>query len=511
LRELAVADLMDQAADRWPDREAVVYPELRWTFSQYREQALTGARALLAAGLEPGDRLAVWATNRPEWLQLQFAAAYTGVVLVPANPAYQRDEIAFILSRSGARACVHEPEHRGTDLTAILESLGFAHRIALGPHYDAWVEAGERVPLERVHRARRAVTPEHTSQIQYTSGTTGFPKGAELHNFGLANNARLFAHRAELREGGRHCNPMPFFHCGGSVMSTLGALATGSALLPVRTFDAPSMLDTIQRERATSASAVPTMLIALEEEYDRTPRDLGSLDVIVTGGSPMPVDLQQRWIDRFGVRFTITFGATEASPVVTQSSPSDPIDLQIATCGVPLDHIEVQVVDPVTRVPVPLGTPGEFRHRSRMVMKGYWDDPSSTARALEDGWLHSGDLATLDEDGYIRVVGRVKDMIIRGGENLDPAEIETALRTLEPVIEAAVVGAPDDRYGEQVVAFVRLAPGAHLDEAAMRRGLDGRLSRYKFPHRLITVDALPLTPSGKVEKFRLREWADVRQ
>jgi acyl-CoA synthetase (AMP-forming)/AMP-acid ligase II len=342
-------------------------------------------------------------------------------------------------------------------------------------------------------------------QIQFTSGTTGFPKGAELRNTGIVNNARLFAHRAQFHHGGRHCNPMPFFHCGGCVMSTLGAVATGSAQLPTLTFDGARVARTIELEACTSLSAVPTMLIGVEEAIARTGETLQSLDVIVTGGSPVPVDVERRWIERFGVRFTITYGMTEASPVVTQSDPDDPEELQIATCGQALPHIELDIVDHAGRR-LPLGEQGELRSRSMMVMNGYWAEPEATARAIDEGgWLRSGDLARMDADGYVSITGRAKEMIIRGGENIYPAEIEDALRRLPGVLDASVVGVPDERYGEQAAAFVRLAPEADADPETMRAQLAERVARYKVPRYLQVIDEFPVTPSGKVQKFKLRE------
>jgi acyl-CoA synthetase (AMP-forming)/AMP-acid ligase II len=525
LREMTVGDLLDEAADQWPDREALVYSayedlgiSVRWSFDELRRRSLDVARAMLATGLEGGDRVGVWATNSPEWVLLQFGAAYAGVVLVPMNPLYRSAEVAYVLSKAGATACFVEPENRGTSLWDVLDQAAadvpsLRLRVALGdapdargPAFHDWLEAGSRVRAGAVERRCAAVRPEDTAQIQFTSGTTGFPKGAELRHVGVANNGRLFAHRARFRLDGRHCNPMPFFHCGGCVQATLGTVAAGSAHLPTLTFDAARMVRTIDQEQATSAGAVPTMLIALDEEVDRAGGSLQSLEVVVTGGSPVPVEVERRWIERYGVRFTICYGMTEASPVVTQSDPDDPEDLQIATCGRPLPHIEVDIVGPGSEGRVPLGEQGELRSRSVMVMNGYWNDEAATRAAIDPGgWLRSGDLARMDAAGYITITGRAKEMIIRGGENIYPAEIEDALRALPGVADASVVGIPDERYGEVVAAFVRPAEGAGLTGDDVRRQLQERVARYKIPRYLEIVDAFPLTPSGKVQKFRLRE------
>ncbi|MDX6657966.1 MAG: fatty-acyl-CoA synthase [Solirubrobacteraceae bacterium] len=525
LRHLTVGAVLDEAAEAWPDREAIVYSAYddlgiaaRWTFGELQQRALAVARAFAASGIEPGSRIAVWATNRPEWVEVQFGAAYAGVILVPLNPLYRAEEVRYVLGKTEAAACFVEPENRGASLWEILAEAAadvpsLELRVAFGDAPDAggpslaeWVDAGRSASEDVVERRRRAVRPEDTSQIQFTSGTTGFPKGAELRHGGLTDNARLFAQRAEFHLGGRHCNPMPFFHCGGCVMATIGCVATGSAQLPTLTFDAARMARTIDGEQATSAGAVPTMLIGLEEEVDRAGGSLESLDVVVTGGAPVPVDVERRWIERFGVRFTITYGMTEASPVVTQSLPDDPEELQIATCGPPLPHVEVDVVDVTTREPVPLGEQGELRTRGFLVMKGYWREPEATARAIEEGgWLGSGDLARMDADGYISITGRAKEMIIRGGENVYPAEIEDALRRLPGVADASVVGVPDERYGEQVAAFVRLGEGATMTPEELRSQLTDRVARYKVPRYITIVDEYPTTPSGKVQKFKLLE------
>jgi acyl-CoA synthetase (AMP-forming)/AMP-acid ligase II len=525
LRDLTVGAVLDEAAAAWPDREALVYSayddlgiSARWTFAELQERALAVAAGLEASAIEPGERIAVWATNRPEWVEIQFGAAYAGVVLVPLNPLYRADEVRFVLAKVGASACFVEPENRGASLWGIIDDVAgelpeLRLRVALGEAPDAagaslaeWLEAGRSASAEAVERRRREVMPDHTSQIQFTSGTTGFPKGAELRHGALTDNARLFAERARFHLGGRHCNPMPFFHCGGCVMATIGCISKGSAQLPTLTFDAARMVRTIDAEQATSAGAVPTMLIGVEEEVDRSGGSLRSLEVIVTGGSPVPVDVERRWIERFGVTFTITYGLTEASPVITQSFPDDPEELQIATCGTALPHVEVDVVDVATREPVPLGEQGELRTRGFLVMKGYWDEPEATAETIEEGgWLRSGDLARMDANGYVSITGRSKEMIIRGGENIYPAEIEDALRRLGGVLDASVVGVSDERYGEQVAAFVRLREGAELSLEQMRAELAERVARYKIPRYLTVVDEWPTTPSGKVQKFKLRE------
>jgi acyl-CoA synthetase (AMP-forming)/AMP-acid ligase II len=525
LRELTVGGLLDEAVQKWPDHEAIVFSayedlgiEARWTFAELRQRAHRVGRALIASGIEPGERFGIWATNIPEWLELQFGAAYTGAVVVPMNPLYRQSEVEFVLANSGASACFVLPENRGASLwemttaaaadldhVRLLVPIGGAAEGA--PSWEEWLAGGDAVDEAMLERRAAAVRPADTSQIQFTSGTTGFPKGAELSHYGIVNDARLFAHRANLRQHGRHSNPMPYFHCGGCVMSTLGSVATGSAQMPAVTFDAARIARTIQQEGCTSVSLVPTMMIGLEEQVAKDGRDLGSLEIVVTGGSPVPPEVMRRWIDRYGVGINNTYGMTEASPVICATLPDDSVELQTTTVGPPLPHLELDVVEPGGTEPMPIGVEGELRTRSAMVMAGYWDNPEASEAAIgADGFLRSGDLATMDANGYISITGRAKEMIIRGGENIYPAEIENAIRELEAVADAAVIGVPDERYGEVCAAFVRLADGhAELSHEQLREQMTGRVARYKIPAHLRVLEEFPLTPSGKVQKFKLKE------
>jgi fatty-acyl-CoA synthase len=524
LRDLTVGALLDEAVEQWPEREAIVFSAYedigiaaRWSFAELAARARRAGRALIAAGIEPGERIGIWATNIPEWLELQFGAAYAGAVVVPLNPLYRTTEVEFVLGKSKAAACFVLPENRDASLwemaleaTAELDHLRVM--VPLGaagdgaPSWEEWLAAGDAVAADLLERRRRAVRSTDTSQIQFTSGTTGFPKGAELSHGGIVNDARLFAHRAMLPQHGRHSNPMPYFHCGGCVMSTLGSVATGSAQLPAVSFDAARIARTIEEEACTSVSVVPTMMIGLEEQVARDGRDLSSLEIVVTGGSPVPPEVMNRWIERYGVGINNTYGMTECSPVICATVPDDPVELQTTTVGPPLPHIELDVVEPGGTEPVPIGVEGELRSRSAMVMKGYWDEPEATAEAIgPDGFMRSGDLARIDENGYVSITGRAKEMIIRGGENIYPAEIENAIRALDAVADVAVIGVPDERYGEVCAAYVRLAEGASLNEEELRELMTGRVARFKIPAFMRTVDELPLTPSGKVQKFKLRE------
>jgi acyl-CoA synthetase (AMP-forming)/AMP-acid ligase II len=368
--------------------------------------------------------------------------------------------------------------------------------------WESFLDQGCAVPDRELDEV--AGRGEDLAQIQFTSGTTGFPKGAMLRHAGLTDNARLFAGRAQLRDQGRSCSGMPQFHCGGSVLATMGTMATGGALLPLVTFNPAKAIETTRRERATALMAVPAMMLAIEDELDAWDA-LSTLERVVTGGSLVPPEIARRWHDRLGVTFSITYGLTEASPVITQTSPADPFELQVETVGTALPHVECDVVDPASGERVMLGEQGEVRTRGWQVMAGYFGDERATRAAVTDnGWLATGDLGRMDADGYVRITGRSKDMIIRGGENIYPAEIEAAVRTLDGVIEAFVVGVPDDRYGEVPAAFVRLDAECTLTLEVLRASLADKLGRYKLPAHLRVVTELPLTPSGKVQKFKLR-------
>ena len=516
LRALTCGALLDEAAASSAVRDALVYcaydegPTLRWSYAQLRDRARAVGRALLASDVAHGDRVAVWATNLPEWFLLQFGCAYAGVVLVPLNPLYRAAEVAYVLQKAQVSMLFVEPTSRGADLWSLaIEAAGevptMREVVAIDEaRWDEFVARGSAVADERLDAAE--VSGTDIAQIQFTSGTTGAPKGAMLRHGALTDNARLFAHRAELRSGWRLCSGMPQYHCGGSVLATMGALAVGATLMPLVTFDARTAIDTVDTELAEVLCAVPTMMLAIEGELGRNGGSLASLERVVTGGSLVPPDIARRWRERFGVSFSITYGLTEASPVITQSSPSDAFELQVGTVGRALPHVECDVADVHTGTALEVGEQGEVRVRGWQVMAGYFGDEAATAEAITpDGWLRTGDLGHLDSDGYLRITGRAKDMIIRGGENLDPAEIETALRAVEGVIDACVVGVPDDRYGEVPAAFVRVAEEATINADAIRHALDGRIARFKIPAKVEIVDGFPLTGSGKVQKFKLRE------
>jgi acyl-CoA synthetase (AMP-forming)/AMP-acid ligase II len=525
LRDITVADLLDEAVERRPDAEAIVYsaydePELtlRLTYTELRERVIEVAAALIGSGLEPGDKAVVWATNIPHHPLLQFGCAYANVTMLPINPLYRRDELSYVLGKTDPDAIFLLPQDRRASLWNILADSdegapSLRLRVALGEAPDdsgiGWAQwlrsAGEGVTREQVLARRATVKPSDLSQIQFTSGTTGFPKGVELTNWILANQGIQMGAVAGFEDYDKIVNPMPLFHCGGCVLATLGALSVAATHMPIVTFDPRPICQTVEAEQATVLVGVPTMLLAVQDEAERTGRSLESVRTVVSGGSVVPPRLGQGWQERLGVDFVITYGQTEHGPLATCTSPPDPKERQITTVGRPIPHVELDVVVPGTNQRLPVGAEGELRYRG-YVMNGYYEDPEATARAVdEEGWLYSGDLGRIDEDGYVQITGRAKEMIIRGGENIAPASVEEGVRGLEQVADVCVVGVPDEAMGEELCAFVRLNEGHTLTATEMRELLLDRIARYKIPRYLGVLEDFPLTPSGKIQRFRLRE------
>jgi fatty-acyl-CoA synthase len=513
--QTTVGGVLRAAAAARPDGLAMIgglpdpQARRRWTYAELLEDAECAARAL-AARFSPGERVAVWAPNLPEWVVLEFGAALAGLVLVTVNPALRPAELGYVLSQSGAAGIFLVPEFR-SPMAAFLDEvrpdLPSLREVVFFGEWDAFLgSAAASATLP-------GVGPDDIAQIQYTSGTTGLPKGALLHHRGLTNNARFFAEAIDLQPGEVMVNPMPLFHTSGCAMGVLGAVQRLAVHVPVLAFDPALVLELQETETGVAFIGVPTMMIAMLEHHDLERRDLSSLRVAVSGGSPVPAGLVRRVEDRLGIRFSIVFGTTECSPLLTQVRLGDCAQDRAETLGRPVPQTEIQISDPATGQVVPVGQVGELCARGYMVMHGYHGAPEATAAAIDaDGWYHSGDLASIDARGYLRIEGRVKEMIIRGGENIYPREIEDALFAHPSVAEAAVVGIPDERWGEVVAAFVRLAPGqlpATAEE--LRAHCRERLAPYKTPLHWVFVDAFPLTPSGKIQKFNLRESFARRQ
>lgn len=475
----------------------------RWSYGELLADAERVVQALLSR-FEPGERICVWGPNTPEWVILEYGAALAGLTLVTANPAYQERELRYVLEQSRAVGLFLVREHRGNPMAEIgARVIGGipAVRELTDLEDPAALFAGEAVPSELPR-----VTPDDPVQIQYTSGTTGFPKGVVLHHRGLTNNARLYSARVGLNEGETALNFMPLFHTAGCGMMALGAAQFGCPMILAKLFDPSALLDVVETERVTYMLGVPTMLIGLLEAQQARPRDISSIRIVVTGGAMVPPDLVRRVRDVFGCEFQTVYAQTEASPVLTQTCSDDSMADLCETAGQPLPQTAISIRDPRTHVVMPIGAVGEICAQSYGVMIGYNDDPGATAGAIDrEGWLHTGDLGTMDSRGYVRVTGRVKEMIIRGGENLFPVEIENVLLEHPAVAEVAVVGIPDDRWGETVACFLRPKAGAALDRAGLVDHCRERISPQKTPAHWVEIANWPLTGSGKIQKFVLRD------
>jgi fatty-acyl-CoA synthase len=509
LRQLTVAEALSEAASRWPDREAVIeaLPDgalsRRWTFAQLKADADDLAAALLSRFM-PGERIAVWAPNIPEWVLLEFALARAGLVLVTVNPGYQPRELTHVLRQSGAVGLFLVGEHRGNPMARIAAEVA-----ADLPALREIVDMEDRAALF----ARTAeppafpnMNPRDPAQIQYTSGTTGLAKGVLLHHGGLTDNARHMFELAGFREGGTNVLMMPLFHTGGCGLNMLGSVQLGCRTIVIRQFDPALVLDLSRRLGADGLLGVPTMIQAVLEAHHADPLPLPALRTIVSGGAMVAPELVRAATERFGCGFATVYGQTESSPLLAMIRPDDERPNLFETVGRALPHVEIAIFDVDGSGIAPEGAQGEICARGYGVMLGYHEDPAATAHAIDaQGWLHTGDLGTIDAQGYVRITGRLKDMIIRGGENLFPAEIETVLLEHPDVAEVAVVGVPDAFWGETVAAFVRPAPGRSMDAVALKAHCRERIAAQKSPAHWIAVETWPLTGSGKIQKYALRE------
>jgi long-chain acyl-CoA synthetase len=517
LRETTVGGVLRVQAAATPNAEALIEADTtgelrrRWTYAELLADSERLARALLSR-YRPGERIVVWAPNVPEWVLLEYAAGLAGLTLVTANPAYRPRELQHVVEQSGATGLFIVGEYRGNPMADV------AAQVAAGvPALREVVDVADHTALFRGADPAASlpeVRPLDPAQIQYTSGTTGFPKGAVLHHRGLTNNARYYGARVGMRSGDTVLNFMPLFHTAGCGMTTLGSVQFGCRMILAKLFDPGRMLDLVEAERADFLLGVPTMQVALLEAQAERPRDTSSLRVAVSGGSMVPPELVRRICATFGCAFQTVYGQTETSPLLTQTQSDDAFEDVCDTVGQAVPHTELSIRDPATNAVTPIGAVGEICARGYALMLEYNDNPQATAATIDaEGWLHTGDLGTMDARGYVRVTGRVKEMIIRGGENLFPAEIENVLLEHPDVAEVAVVGAPDERWGEIVVCFLRLAGGAPLDRQALIAHCRARISPQKTPACWIEIDQWPLTGSGKIQKFVLRdryvagEWA----
>ena len=503
-----------RVADRFGDRDALVDVSAghRTTYRGLWDDAGRVGGALLARGVRRGDRVGVWATNRHEWVVLQFATARIGAILVALNPTYQGAELEYALEQSGTSVLLHAARIRDTDCAGVVAGIrGGCRELRDALSFEeCWQEDLTRGDPDLVESVEPDLDIDDPVAIQYTSGTTGRPKGATLSHHNLLNNGHLIGAGIGFDEHDRVCVPVPLFHCFGMVLGTLGASTHGAAIvLPGGPFDAARTLEAVQAERCTALYGVPTMYLAELELPRFAEFDLTSLRTGLIGGAPCPQELLRRIRDRMHMpELSTVCGMTETSPISTQTLSGDPPGARDRTVGRPTPHVEVKIVDPVTGRLVPAGTPGEQCTRGYSVMLGYWNDEEATRAAVDrSGWMHTGDLATMDESGYVGIVGRIKDVIIRGGENIYPAEVEDLLRDHPAVADVSVIGIPDERYGEQVVAWVRLRDGGRVDAAELAAFCAGRISRSKIPVHWRFTDRFPTTGSGKIQKFRLREIA----
>jgi fatty-acyl-CoA synthase len=508
LSHISIGDALRDAAARWPDRESLVEAFAdgrtgrRWSFSQLRDDSERLARALLTR-FKPGERITVWAPNTPEWVLLEYALALASMTLVTANPAFKARELSYVLRQSGSVGLFHVREHRGNPMAEIAAEMAAElpelRDVVDMEDPDALFRlAGEPPELPTV----RHLDP---AQIQYTSGTTGFPKGVMLHHHGLINNSRHHFASSGLREGDRTLLMMPLFHTGGCALGLLGALQAGCCSVLLRQFDGLGAYRLTESEGLAGILGVPTMLQAIVEAHAASPRPLPALRIAASGGAMVPPELVRELTSRLECEFIIVYGQTESSPLLAQTRPGDSWQDNCETLGQPMPHTDVGIFDIDSGAVMPVGEVGEIRARGYQVMLGYHDDPQATARTIDaDGWLHTGDLGTMDVRGYVRITGRVKDIIIRGGENLFPAEIENVLLEHPDVAEVAVVGVPCPRMGEAVAAFIRPLPGKSMDSKALAAHCRAQIAAQKTPAHWIEVSSFPLTGSGKIQKFELR-------
>lgn len=528
--------VLDQAAERFPENDALVYVErgLRYNYRELNDRCRELARGLLAMGVRKGDHVAIWANNVPEWVLVQFATAKIGAVLVTVNTSYMSSELEFVLRQSDASTVILVDAFKGTSYSDILYEVvpelsdcapgalesGRLPRLKNVVFLDdqarpgafrfsdiAGLRAAPGDPdLEEVEGGLQA---DEVINMQYTSGTTGFPKGVMLTHANVVNNGFNVGECMRLTSQDRLCIPVPFFHCFGCVLGVMACVTHGATMVPIEVFEPAKVLEAVESERCTALHGVPTMFIAELDQLDKGTYDLSSLRTGIMAGAPCPIEVMRRVMDEMHAReITIAYGQTESSPVITQTRTEDPIELRVRSVGRALPDVEVKIVDPATRHQLPRGQQGELCTRGYLVMRGYYKLPQETAEAIDsEGWLHTGDLAVMDDAGYCRITGRIKDMIIRGGENVYPREIEEFLHSHPDILDVQVFGVPDQKYGEEVAAAIILRQDAALSDEALKEYCRARIARHKVPRYVRFVDSYPMTASGKVQKHRLRAMA----
>ena len=512
-----IGDNFDRTVAAFGDRDALVDRTAgrRWTYRELAAEVNALALGLVAQGIGKGDRVGIWSPNRAEWTFLQYATAKIGAILVNINPAYRSHELAYVLNQAGVNLLVASDKFKTSDYPAMVDEVrekcaALDHVVILGGEsWQALMDAGWQGDPATLAGLQATLSADDPINIQYTSGTTGFPKGATLSHHNILNNGYFVGELCNYTEQDKVCIPVPFYHCFGMVMGNLACTSHGSCMvIPAPAFDPQATLDAVAAEQCTSLYGVPTMFIAELNHPDFGSFDLSSLRTGIMAGSPCPVEVMKQVIDRMGMaEVSICYGMTETSPVSTQTRADDSIERRVSTVGRVGPHLESKVVDPETGLTVPRGEPGELCTRGYSVMLGYWEQPDKTAEAIDAArWMHTGDLAVMDDDGYVNITGRIKDMVIRGGENLYPREIEEFLYTHPDIRDAQVIGVPDEKYGEELMVWIQMREGAQpLTAEKVREFCEGKLARYKIPRYVQLVDEFPMTVTGKVRKVEMRE------
>lgn len=511
-----IGENLEAMVARFPERDALVVPHqgVRYTYAEFNDAVDTVARGLLAGRLNVGDRIGIWSPNNAEWVLVQYATAKIGAILVNINPAYRTSELEYALNQSGCRSLISAHTHLSSDYVAMIDEVRprvTALERVIYLESEDWqdlIEAAATVPMDALREVSASLSADQPINIQYTSGTTGFPKGATLSHTNILNNGFFTGEACGYDETDRVCIPVPFYHCFGMVMGNIACTTHGSTIVvPGAAFDPEAVLETVESEGCTSLYGVPTMFIGVLGHENFDDYDLTTLRTGIMAGSPCPAEVMKRVIsDMHMDKVTIAYGMTETSPVSTQTGGDDDIERRVLTVGRVHPHVEIKIVNPESDRTVERGERGEFCTRGYSVMIGYWNESERTAEVIDaEGWMHTGDLATMDDEGYVKIVGRIKDMIIRGGENVYPREIEEFLYTHPDIVDAQVIGVPDQKFGEQVMAWVTLKPGATLTEEDVKEYCRGRIAHYKVPAYVAFVDEFPMTVTGKIQKFKLRE------
>ncbi|MDA3040965.1 MAG: AMP-binding protein [Actinomycetota bacterium] len=516
LMQLTIGAKLAETVGRFGANEALIvrHQGIRWTYQELWDRVDEVARALVARGFVKGDRIGMWAPNCHEWVLVQYATARIGVILVNINPAYRTHELQYALNQSGCRALVSAIEFKTSDYVTMVKEVrddvpSLEQTVFIGTEdWDRLLADAASVSSETVAEIERSLAPSDPINIQYTSGTTGYPKGATLSHVNILNNGYFVGAACGYTSTDRVCVPVPFYHCFGMVMGTLGCMTHGACeVVPNDGFDPVATLRAVAEEGCTSLYGVPTMFIAQLAEPSFSSFDLSSLRTGIMAGASCPIEVMKQCVDQMHMHeVTIAYGMTETSPVSTQTATDDPLDKRVSTVGRVQPHVEVKIVDSETGDMVPRGATGEFCTRGYSVMVGYWNDPARTAEAIDsDGWMHTGDLATMDDEGYVNIVGRIKDMIIRGGENVYPREVEEFLYGHPRIRDVQVIGVPDRRYGEEVMAWVQTEDGADLTVEEVREFAAGKIAHYKIPRYVRLTNEFPMTVTGKIQKFKLRD------